>query len=240
MRLTFIAGVVILLLGLVYLWVISQFISKAGRAASELSGSPAVTTAELIVKENPDWSVVRADDKEREITLRNKVTGEETTISFQDSSSGNFSIKGSDGSKMEMKGGKIVISNANGEKTVLGSGNAAPPAWLPSYPHVARRDVSLSSTKDHRISGSLSFSTTDAPLSVKDFYTRELTGKGWRIMDASQVGQGTAGLLTLKMELGEGADKQIFNFMASRKDENDTSTSVHILWEDIEKGVGRS
>lgn len=239
-HIAFICGVVVLVFGLAYLWVIGQFISRAGRAASELSASPAATTAELIVKENPDWQVIRADDKRREITLHNKVTREETTISYQDSASGNFSMKGSDGSKMEMKGGKIVISNANGEKTVLSSGSASPPAWIPAYPHVVRRDVSLSSLKDGRASGSLSFSTSDTPLQVKEYFTEALVTQGWNVVDATQIGKDAARLLMLKMELGEGEGKESFNVMASRKEDNDTTTTVQIIWEGTKKVASRS
>jgi hypothetical protein len=228
------------MIGLAYLWVIGQFISKAGRAASELSGSPAATTAEFIVKENPDWQVMRADDKGREITLHNKVTQEETTISYQDSASGNFSMKGSDGSKMEMKAGKIIISNANGEKTVLTSGSASPPIWIPSYPHVVRRDVSLSSLKDGHASGSLSYSTGDTPLQVKEYYTEALATQGWNVVEAAQVGQDAARLLMLKMELGEGEGKESFNVMASRREDNDITTSVQIIWEGAKRVANRS
>jgi hypothetical protein len=149
-------------------------------------------------------------------------------------------MKGSDGSKMEMMGGKIVISNANGEKTVLAAGSASPPDWIPNFPHVVRRDVSLSSMKDGRASGSLSFSTGDTPLQVKEYYTEVLATQGWNVVDATQVGQGAARLLMLKMECGEGDGKQSFNVMASRKEDNDITTTVQIIWEGAKRVANRS
>jgi hypothetical protein len=236
----FICGVVVLIVGLGYLYLISSFITKAGQRVREISENPAATTAGLIVRENPDWTIVRADDKAREITLRNLDTNEETTISYEDPASGNFSIKGTDGSKMEMKGGKIEISNAHGEKTVIGAGDSPPPMWVPNYPNVARRDVSLTSFKEGRHSGSLSFSTTDTPQKVKAFYSTALAGDGWKVVDTTQIGQDAARLLVLKMEMGEGDARQVFNLMASCREDNNSSTSVQIIWEAAKTANSRS
>ncbi len=231
----FVCGVIVLIVGLAYLWVISTFITKAGKAAQEMSESPAMVTAQVLAKENPDWEVVSADSKTREITFRNKKTREETIISYHNSSSGNFSIKGTDGSKLEMKEGKIVISNAHGEATVMGAGETPPPDWIPSYPRVARTDVSLSSIKQGRPSGSLSFQTEDAPPQVRDFYTKTLKAAGWKVLDTTQIGADVTKLLMLKMETGEGNTKQTFNVMASRKEENESSTNVQVIWEGAKK-----
>jgi len=232
----FVCGVIVLIVGLAYLWVISTFITKAGRAAQEMSESPAMVTAQVLARENPDWEVLRADSKTREITFRNKKTHEETIICYHDASSGNFSIKGTDGSKLEMKEGKIVISNAHGESTIMGAGETPPPEWIPSYPRVARTDVSLSSVKQGRPSGSLSFQTEDAPPLVRDYYTKALKASGWKVVDTNQIGADVAKLLMLKMETGEGNSKQTFNIMASRKEDNDSSTHVQVIWEGAKKG----
>jgi hypothetical protein len=231
----FVCGVIVLIVGLAYLWVISTFISKAGRAAQEMSESPAMVTAQVLAKENPDWEVLQADSKTREITFRNKKTKEETTISYHDASSGNFSIKGTDGSKLEMKGGQIVISNTHGESTIMGAGETPPPDWVPSYPRVARTDVTLSSVKMGRASGSLSFQTDDSPPQVRDFYSKTLTAAGWRVVDSNQIGSDATKLLMLKMETGEGDSHETFNIMATRKEENDVATNVHVIWEGAKK-----
>lgn len=227
----FFCGVVVLIVGLAYLWVISNFITKAGRAAQEMSESPAMTTAQMLAKENPDWEVLRADNRTGEIAFRNRKTKEEAIIAYRDASSGNFSVKGTDGSKMEMKGGKIVISNSRGETTTMGAGDTPPPDWVPTYPHVARTDVSLSSRKEGRPSGSLSFQTGDAPPQVKEFYSQALLKAGWHVVDTTQIGGEGARLLMLKMETGEGPAHETFNVMASRKEDSDASTAVQVIWE---------
>jgi hypothetical protein len=234
-HIAFLCGVVILIIGLVYLWMISTFITRTGRAVQMMSENPAMETAKILAKENAEWEIVRAESQTGEISFRNKKTKQEATISYQNASSGNFSMKGTDGSKMEMRGGKIEISNAKGEKTVMGAGYAPPPEWIPSYPRVARRDVILSSIKDGRPCGSLSFQTEDTPPQVKEFYAQALKDGGWTIDDATQIGLDKARLLMLKMETGKGPSRQTFNIMASRKDNSDNSTAVQVIWEGPKK-----
>lgn len=95
---------------------------------------------------NPDIQVLKKDDAKREITFKNKSTGETSTISYEDLEKGKLTIKndkgeeyGFDASKAQTEG--VIIKGPDGKTITAGPAAAsAPPAEVPQYPGLTLQD----------------------------------------------------------------------------------------------------
>lgn len=164
---------------------------KACNMAKEVVGdfkaNPEKAAAMMVLKFNPELDIVKTDDARGEITVRNKKSGEEVTLSFKDISEGKFSMKNAkgevvsiDGSDAAGKGG-IVMKGPEGE-VVIGGTNAtaiAPPAWVPMYPNLKSQPGGMRSEKNGVIAGTFVAETSDTETKVMDFYIESLKAAGF-------------------------------------------------------------
>jgi len=113
-----------------------------------------------IIKANPDLEVVKTDDKAGEITIRDKKSGEVTTVSYNDISQGKFKMKSASGEEVTIDAtnqngaGNVVVKNKEGTTVIGGDQTAtAPPAWVPAYPGVQTKTGGMRSEKGDKVSG---------------------------------------------------------------------------------------
>jgi len=159
---------------------------KVKEVAKELTSNPGKASAEFVVANHQDLEKVSENDETGEMTVRIKSSGEQLTLKYDD-----------------LAKGRIMVEDKDGKVTQLGlSDLQRVPAWIPRYPG-AKDATSLMHSEDAgKISGMLTFTTTDTVEDVKKFYeyeARKLTfnSSGSRSMKLS----GTE-TINLKFEAG--------------------------------------
>lgn len=166
--------------------------------------NPAKATAVLAVKMNPDLELVSTNDATNEITVRDKKSGEVTTLSFNDIAQGKFKYKNSKGEEVTIdaanQGGKgnIVVKDKDGTTVLSGDAkSAAPPAWVPVYPGAQNKAGGMRSEKADKISGMFAIETTDSTVKVKDFFEPKLKADGFQV-ETTSINGGNGEIITLK------------------------------------------
>jgi hypothetical protein len=161
--------------------------NKVKDVAADFEKNPAMATARMIVKLNPELEEVSTDEEEGTITVRNTKTGEETTVNFEDIEDGKFSFKTGDREiTVDATGledtGSIKVTDDEGA-VVFSTGETSAediPPWVPVYPgteptsrHTMRNDENLT--------GGFEVVTTDRVAVVLEFYRTTLEGAGYKI-----------------------------------------------------------
>ena len=180
---------VLVLGGIAVVAALYLFVGKAKEAVGDFQKNPARAAATLVVKMDPDLELVKTDDATGEMTIRDKKSGEETTMSFDDIAKGKFHMKTGKGDEVTLDGGKVTMKNANGE-TVLGGDAAAtaPPAWVPTYPGATPQPGGVKVEKGATVSGTVISNTSDPVAKVREYYASKLTDEGYTIDIAGDAG----------------------------------------------------
>jgi len=118
--------------------------------------NPGLAAGKMIAAVNPNVEVVRVNEGSGTITLRDKRTGKETTLTFDDARNGRFHISTED---------------ENGKRASVDFGGSASrlPSWVPLYPGTTP-EVPFSGSDTNGESGSFTFTTSDPPSKIFDFY----------------------------------------------------------------------
>ena len=140
----------------------------------------------LGLKMNPNIEIVKTDDAGGTVTYRDKKSGEEVTLSFDDLSQGRFNMKVKDKSGRETSidssgSGKVTVNGPDGRMTYGGDASAsAPPAWVLTYPGATPAPGSMRMEKDDMLNGSFMAETKDSAVKVKEFFDAKLKEKGFK------------------------------------------------------------
>ena len=143
---------------------------EAGVDAQLFRENPGLAIGKLIAAANPDAEVVRTDDGAGTVTLRDRRTGKEMTITFDQARKGNFHFE-ADGDD-----GKIRLE-AGGEGVNV-------PANVPRYPGAKVQgsfEVDGNDKGDGGGAYEYGFSTPDAPAKVVAFYRQKLEEMGMKL-----------------------------------------------------------
>jgi uncharacterized protein YneF (UPF0154 family) len=161
--------------------------NKVKDVAADFEDNPAMATAKMIVKVNPDLEEVATDEEAGTITVRNKKTGEVVTVNFDDIQDGKLSFttdKGEvkvDASQLEENGSMTVTSEDGSVVFAAGKPSAKDlPSWVPVYPGTepsSRHSMRTETT----LSGGFEIATDDALADVLEFYRSELESAGYEI-----------------------------------------------------------
>jgi tRNA uridine 5-carbamoylmethylation protein Kti12 len=156
----------------------------AKRAVDKFAANPAMAAAELAVKMNPDLELVKADEKNNSITIKDKKTGEVTTISAEDAKNGKWSIKTDKGTATfdasSGNGLSVQSTDEKGQVSTFNAGAGTPqnlPSWLPAYPGATVQGA-LDTTNNEGRSATFTVTTKDDPAKVLDYYESQLKGAG--------------------------------------------------------------
>ncbi|HEY2018267.1 MAG TPA: hypothetical protein VGH38_32400 [Bryobacteraceae bacterium] len=132
---------------------------QAGLDTDLMKRNPGLAAAKLITAMNPDAEVVRTDEGAGTITVRDRKSGKETTLSFDDARNGKFNMK---------------IHGDDGNATVeIGGAGSKLPSWVPAYPgSTAQGTFSMkgSSNDGAGEGGNFTFTTPDPADKVMSFY----------------------------------------------------------------------
>ena len=163
--------------------------------------NPGMVMGKLITAANPDAEVVSTDMGAKTLRIRDKRTGKEVTLSFDDVKNGRikFSATGDDGQ----------VANVE-----IGEGTGQMPKWVPTYPG-AKPQGNLTAKGEAEDGmgegGMVSFSSDDPPSKVVAFYEAKLKEMGMSLNLSGATGDGgmvmgtdEAGKRTIHVMVGSG------------------------------------
>jgi hypothetical protein len=133
--------------------------------------NPGLVMSKLITAANPDAEVVSTDLGSKTLRIRDKRTGKEVTVSFDDVKNGRFrlSATGDDGQVATVE---------------MGAGTGQMPKWVPAYPGArAQGNVTAKGEAEDGMGegGMVSFASDDPPAKVLDFYESKLKEMGMNV-----------------------------------------------------------
>lgn len=152
---------------------------QAGIDPDLWKNNPSLAVGKILAATNPNVEVVRSDEGAGTVTIRDKTTGKETTMTFDQARSGKFSITADDD-----KGGKATMQFG-------GAANISDlPSWVPKYPGSESHSTFAvkGSGSDLDEGGSFTFNTTDPADKVVDFYKGKSQDLGLKVKLTSTTG----------------------------------------------------
>lgn len=217
----------ILLLSMIAFVVLGGWLfGKAKDAVQEFEENPALASAKLIVRADPDLEIVDSDDEADTVTIRNTETGEVITVDMEDIEEGRISFE-KDGERTnvgfeedEEGGGSFTVRDDEGRSRfrVGSGGDEEIPGWIPRYAGVEPEGSFISST-DQKTEGGFGFKVEDDLDEVVAFYEDELEGAGFEITGRNSWSGGgsrgtsitaeDAGRSVQVMIMGEGGTSQV-------------------------------
>jgi len=126
--------------------------------------NPGLAASKMITAFNPNMELVRVNDSDGTITMRDRRTGHEVTMSFGDVQRGRF--------HMNMRGD-------NGANVEIGGDSSKIPSWIPAYPG-SKPEVAFTGSSDQGEGGTFTFKTPDSPQDVMKFYQDKINGMGMK------------------------------------------------------------
>ena len=111
--------------------VVALLVGMCNRKVAEFEDNPLKAAAELAVWANPDLELVDSNDEDGTITVKDKKTGKETTVDFEDAADGKFTIQ-SDGTTATFDGkeGTMTSEGPDGKQTWNKGGLEKMPKWF--------------------------------------------------------------------------------------------------------------
>ncbi len=144
---------------------------QAGVDMNLFQTNPGLAVAKVIAATNPEMEVVRTNSANGTITIRNRNTGKEMTVSFDDARHGRF---------------RFTAEDDNGKTATVEIGEGGKlPAWIPEYPNaeggkpgvIVRGESSDGSGEG----GTFTFTTSDSAEKVLSFYQERAEGLGMKV-----------------------------------------------------------
>jgi hypothetical protein len=160
--------------------------NKVKDVAADFEDNPAMATARLIVKLNPELEEVSTDEDEGTITVRNTKTGEIVTVNFADIEEGKFSFTTDEGEvTVDASGvaesGSVNITTDDGSVVYqAGVVSESVPVWVPVYTGTEPANRHSLNTAD-TVSGGFQLETSDPVAKVLEFYRSALEEAGYAV-----------------------------------------------------------
>ena len=194
------------------------FAKKVGDMAEDFQENPAAA-AEMLIKMNPDLELVESDRDEGTITIRDKDSGEVTTVNYEDIQEGKLSFETDEGevtfsASGDPEEGMLTVTKDGEEAMQFGSGEIEDvPDWVPLYPGAKATGTYSASTPDG-IGGSFQMNSTDSVDDVLAYYVKQLEGDGWSVQKTEYSGpDGKGGQVIASM-----ADRTVMLILSSSED----------------------
>ncbi len=180
------------------------FVFKKGKElVEEIEANPTKAAAELVVRVNPELDLVESDEEAGTMTIRNNKTDQVITLDYEAIKDGRFEWETDEGEKGSIAisttdsgegAPQLKISTAEGD-TKFGAGVdlSEVPDWVPAYPNTIERKGTFSSQTAAGVTGAYSFSTSDKPQAIIDYYEKLLGGQGFEISKQTFQGGNNSG-----------------------------------------------
>lgn len=160
---------------------------KIKDTAADFQDNPGMATAEMVVRMNPELELVDSDREKGTLTIRDKKSGEEVTVNFEDVEQGKLGFKSGDkettftfGQGEGKEGVQISAEGDDGTTQMkIGGGTSSEdlPDWVPVYPGTSPVTAFLTTGSDGT-SGAFSMNTSDSPEKVLAYYAEALSDLG--------------------------------------------------------------
>ncbi len=181
-------------------------VTQMGREiARDFETNPAKAMAELAVRVNPEIELVDSDDDAGTMTVRNRETGEEFTLNFEDIAEGRFSITSDDGElsfDTDADGGGVTVTGVDGAVSRVGAlGDEDLPEWMLLYPSAAISPGGFRGATAEGVAGAFQMSTDDACSQVNGYFIEALPEAGFGIVSsASSIGAAAANSVMVMLQ----------------------------------------
>ncbi len=181
--------------------------------------NPALATARMIVRLNPELEEVATDKEKGTITVRNTKTGEEITVNFDEIKEGRLSFSTGDrevtiDASDVGESGSINISDDK-DTFVISTGDAGGqeiPPWVPVYPGTEPTSRH-SMHADETLSGGFQIETTERVDQLVEFYRSHLEGEGFEVSVNTFSGdEGQGGMVNAR---DDGAGRSVVVIVSS-------------------------
>lgn len=182
--------------------------------AHTVAKNPGLVMAKIITAANPDAEVLGTDLGSQTVRIRDRKTGEEVTLSFDDIKKGRlkFSATGKNGEVANME---------------IGGGEGKLPSWVPTYPGAkAQGNMTANGEGADGMGegGMVTFTTPDPPSKVTAFYEAKCKEMGMTVQMAQVTGTGgmvtgedQGGKRTLSVMVGGGSGDTTITVTYGRK-----------------------
>lgn len=157
----------VIVLGLLVVFLGGLFLAHKAREAGVDPGlfrkNPAVAITKMVAAMNPNADIVSVDEDRGVLTIRDRRTGKEVTLKFDD-----------------VRQGKVIIAG-DGKQAVIESGENAGmnlPRWVPRYPDASAQAKVSIVRNEQQETGNITLTTADEPAKVLDFFRTELRKQG--------------------------------------------------------------
>lgn len=165
---------------------IAHKVKQAGIDPELWRRNPGLAVGKIIAATNPNVEVVRSDDGAGTVTIRDKRTGKETTMTFDQARNGKFSITADDD-----RGGTATLQFGGAAANNL-------PSWVPKYP--GSEGTSTFAVKgsgdDGADGGSFTFTTPDSGEKVLQFYRDKAQDLGLKVKMSTTTGDSGMAIAT--------------------------------------------
>lgn len=212
-------------------------LSWLGGKAKEFEDNPAMASAKMMVRMNPELELVEADDEAGTLTIRNKETGEVMTVGLDEIEEGRIRFESEDGEEItigmeegeEGEGAFTVRDESGNTRMRIGAGGEQDiPVWVPRY-EGAEAQGTYFSESGGEISGGFSFESGDSVDEVLANFAEAFEDAGLQETgrSSSQVGEGRYGNLNAEgggrtvgvMATSEGETTQVVVTYSERREE---------------------
>jgi hypothetical protein len=191
---------------------VAHKVKQAGIDPELWRTNPSLAVGKILAATNPNVEVVRSDERAGTVTIRDKRTGKETTMTFDQARNGRFSITADDD-----HGGTATMQ--------FGGATAAKdlPSWLPKYPGSEGTSTFAirGSGGDLAEGGSFTFNTPASAEKVIQFYRDKAQDLGLKIKVSSTTGD------TSMIVATEDGDRRSLTVIA---DGHSTPTGVSVTY----------
>jgi hypothetical protein len=149
----------------------------------QAAGNTGLAAAKVLAATNPDVDVVSTDDDRGTITIRDRKTGKNLTLSFDDIKNGRLHME-ADGKQVsiEAKGdganSGIEVKTSDGESMKFGGVGEKLPAWIPTFPGTPSSHGQTVSHNAKEDSGATSFELKQPVTKLSDYYYDALNKAG--------------------------------------------------------------
>ena len=165
------------LVGIIAVAGVSYFVVHKIKQAGS---NPGLAIAKMVTMNNPDLQVLSTNDSAGTMRVRDRRTGKVTSLKFDDvKNGGHFSITADDD-----KGGKASVQ--------FGGDAGKLPAWVPTYPGSNPKSTySVTGTSSDGSGGNFTFTTSDSPSKVMEFYQDKIKDAGMKVNSTTTTPSGS-------------------------------------------------
>ena len=171
---------------------------------------PGTAMAKIIQAGNPDIEVLDTDTGAQTLRVRDRKTGKEFTLSFDDIKNGRL--------KMSATGDNGEVANVE-----IGGGEGKLPKWVPTYPGARAQGNITAKGEDAQGMGEggvVTFTTGDSASKVQEYYLQKIRELG---MTVNVSTTGDSGSMIIAQDEGE---KRTLHVLVARGDGNETTMTV--------------